>query len=131
LHPVKAAGKQRAPEEDRMDGEAPATAITQANRFGSLSIVRSVAIWGPGIVVMLADTDAGNVVTASQSGAQSGYRLLPLVLLLIPMLYMLQELTVRLGTTRAAVTASSFGRGSGWAGPCFRPRGLRRPPSDR
>ena len=46
---------------------------------------------------MLADTDAGNVVTAAQSGAQWGYRLLPLVLLLIPMLYMVQELTVRLG----------------------------------
>lgn len=54
-------------------------------------------MWGPGLLVMLADTDAGNVVTAAQGGAQWGYRLLPLVLLLIPMLYMVQELTVRLG----------------------------------
>jgi Mn2+/Fe2+ NRAMP family transporter len=46
---------------------------------------------------MLADTDAGNVVTAAQAGAQWGYRLLPLLLLLVPMLYMVQELTVRLG----------------------------------
>jgi len=46
---------------------------------------------------MLADTDAGNVVTAAQAGAQWRYRLLPLLLLLIPMLYMVQELTVRLG----------------------------------
>jgi Mn2+/Fe2+ NRAMP family transporter len=46
---------------------------------------------------MLADTDAGNVVTAAQSGALWGYRLLPLVLLLIPMLYLVQELTTRLG----------------------------------
>jgi Mn2+/Fe2+ NRAMP family transporter len=46
---------------------------------------------------MLADTDAGNVVTGAQAGARWGYRLLPLVLLLIPMLYMVQELTVRLG----------------------------------
>jgi Mn2+/Fe2+ NRAMP family transporter len=46
---------------------------------------------------MLADTDVGNIVTAAQSGAQWGYRLLSLVLLLIPMLYMVQELTVRLG----------------------------------
>jgi len=46
---------------------------------------------------MLADTDAGNIVTAAQSGAQWGYRLLPLVLLLIPMLYLVQELTTRLG----------------------------------
>jgi len=46
---------------------------------------------------MLADTDAGNVVTAAQAGAEWGYRLLPLLLLLVPMLYMVQELTVRLG----------------------------------
>jgi Mn2+/Fe2+ NRAMP family transporter len=59
--------------------------------------LRWIAVWGPGILVMLADTDAGNVVTGAQAGAQWGYRLLPLVLLLIPMLYMVQELTVRLG----------------------------------
>lgn len=59
--------------------------------------LRWVAVWGPGLLVMLADTDAGNVVTAAQSGTQWGYRLLPLLLLLIPLLYMVQELTVRLG----------------------------------
>jgi Mn2+/Fe2+ NRAMP family transporter len=46
---------------------------------------------------MLADTDAGNVVTAAQGGARFGYRLLPLILVLIPALYAVQELTVRLG----------------------------------
>jgi Mn2+/Fe2+ NRAMP family transporter len=58
---------------------------------------RWAGVWGPGLLVMLADTDAGNVVTAAQSGARWGYRLLPLLLLLIPVLYMVQELTVRLG----------------------------------
>ncbi len=100
-----------------MDSEARVTAITPSNRFGALSIARSVAIWGPGIVVMLADTDAGNVVTASQSGAQWGYRLLPLVLLLIPLLYMLQELTVRLGiyTGRGHGELIRSRFGLGWA----------------
>lgn len=60
-------------------------------------VLSSVGVWGPGLLVMLADTDAGNVVTAAEAGARWGYRLLPLVLLLIPMLYMVQELTVRLG----------------------------------
>jgi NRAMP (natural resistance-associated macrophage protein)-like metal ion transporter len=60
-------------------------------------ILRLIAVWGPGLLVMLADTDAGNVVTAAQSGAQWGYHLLPLILILTPLLYMLQELTVRLG----------------------------------
>ncbi len=59
--------------------------------------IRWIAVGGPGLLVMLADTDAGNVVTAAQAGAQWGFRLLPLLLLLIPMLYMVQELTVRLG----------------------------------
>ncbi|MDR3368383.1 divalent metal cation transporter [Rhodoferax sp.] len=54
-------------------------------------------VWGPGLLVTLADTDVGNIVTAAQGGAQWGYRLLLLVLALIPMLYMVQELTVRLG----------------------------------
>ncbi len=56
---------------------------------------------GPGIVVMLADTDAGSLITAAQSGAQWGYRLILLQLLLIPILYLVQELTVRLGIVTA------------------------------
>ena len=51
--------------------EAPGTATTESNRSGLASLARSAAIWGPGIVVMLADTDAGNVVTAAQSGRSS------------------------------------------------------------
>jgi Mn2+/Fe2+ NRAMP family transporter len=66
---------------------------------------------------MLADTDAGNVVTGAQAGAQWGYRLLPMLLLLAPMLYMVQELTVRLGLH----TGRGYGElirtrfGAGWA----------------
>ena len=56
---------------------------------------------------MPADTDAGNVVTAAQGGAQWGYRLLPLVLVLIPVLYLVQELTVRLGDPHRARARAS------------------------
>ncbi len=59
--------------------------------------LRWVALWGPGLLVMLADCDAGNVVTAAQAGAQWGVQLLVVLLALIPLLYMVQELTVRLG----------------------------------
>ena len=76
----------------------------------------AVAI-GPGLMVMLADTDAGSVVTAAQSGARFGYRLLPLEVLLIPVLYLVMELTVRLGLTtgkgHAELIKARFGRG--WA----------------
>ena len=62
-----------------------------ASRLG-----RFLAVFGPGLVVMLADTDVGSVITAGQSGVQWGYRLLLLQLILVPILYMVQELTVRL-----------------------------------
>jgi len=46
---------------------------------------------------MLADTEAGSVIAAAQSGAQWGYRLLLLQFALIPALFMAQELASRLG----------------------------------
>lgn len=94
-----------------MDARAEATKIRIAPAF------RLIAVWGPGLLVMLADTDAGNVVTAAQGGAQWGYRLLPLLLLLIPMLYMVQELTVRLGihTGRGHGELIRERFGAGWA----------------
>ena len=83
-----------------------------------------IAVWGPGLLVMLADTDAGNVVTGAQAGAQWGYRLLPLLLLLIPTLYMVQELTVRLGlhTGRGHGELIKEQFGFGWA--CLSTAGL-------
>ncbi|OGT69472.1 MAG: NRAMP family metal ion transporter [Gammaproteobacteria bacterium RIFCSPLOWO2_02_FULL_38_11] len=56
-----------------------------------------LSIFGPGIVVMLADTDAGSVIVAAQSGAIWGYKLLFLQFILMPILFITQELTVRLG----------------------------------
>ena len=57
---------------------------------------RFLAVFGPGLVVMLADTDVGSIITAGQSGVQWGYRLLALQVVLVPILFMVQELTVRL-----------------------------------
>jgi Mn2+/Fe2+ NRAMP family transporter len=91
--------------------------IARTNAFNSVSVVRALAVWGPGLLVMLADTDAGNVVAAAQGGALWGYRLLPLVLLLIPMLYLVQELTARLGvfTGRGHAELIRERYGLGWA----------------
>jgi Mn2+/Fe2+ NRAMP family transporter len=79
---------------------------------------RFLALAGPGIVVMLADTDAGSIVTAAQSGAQWGYHLLLLQIVLIPILYIVQELTVRLGIVtgegHAGLIKRSFGTAWAW-----------------
>ncbi len=73
---------------------------------------------GPGLVVMLADTDAGSVITAAQSGAQFGYSLLMLQLFLVPILYMVQELTVRLGLAtqkgHGELISATFGKAWAW-----------------
>ena len=73
--------------------ERGAPPVRRAGRLAALA-----AVMGPGLVVMLADTDAGSIVTAAQSGAAWGYELLWLQVALVPVLFVVQELTVRLGT---------------------------------
>jgi Mn2+/Fe2+ NRAMP family transporter len=77
-----------------------------------------LAVMGPGLVVMLADTDVGSIITAAQSGVQWGYRLLLLQLLLMPALYIVQELTVRLGIFtgkgHGELIRNTFGGGWAW-----------------
>lgn len=53
--------------------------------------------WGPGLLVCLADTDAGCLMVAAESGAAWSYSLLWLQVILIPPLFLVQELTIRLG----------------------------------
>jgi len=73
-----------------------------------------LAAWGPGLVVMLADTDAGSVITAAQSGARWGYRMILPQVILMPVLYVVQEITVRLGIVtgqgHGALIRERFGR---------------------
>ncbi len=75
-------------------------------------------MWGPGLVVMFADTDAGSLITASQSGAAWGYRMVLPQLILMPILYVVQEMTVRLGIVtgrgHGALIRERFGRGWAW-----------------
>lgn len=85
--------------------------------FNRARWARFALVAGPGMVVMLADTDAGSVITAAQSGAQWGYQLLLLQLILAPILFVVQELTVRLGIVSGKghgdLIQQHFGRG--WA----------------
>ena len=70
---------------------------------------------GPGLVVMFADADAGSLITAAQSGAEWGYRLLLMQVVLIPLLYIAQELSIRLalgtGKGYGELIRQRFGRG--------------------
>jgi len=71
--------------------------MTEASASTKLKRAHFLAVFGPGLIVMLADTDVGSIITAGQSGVQWGLKLLAAQIILIPVLYMVQELTVRLG----------------------------------
>src|SRR6516165_11591234 len=78
------------------------------------NLLTFLMVFGPGLIVMEADNDAGAVSTYIQAGAQYGTRLLWLLLLLLPVTYFIQEMVVRLGIAtgkgHAAMIYQRFGK---------------------
>src|SRR5450759_1235273 len=74
------------------------------------------AVLGPGIITMVADNDAGGISTYAVTGSQYGFNLLWIFILLVPMAYYVQEMTVRLGavTKRGHAEAIFEGFGPFW-----------------
>jgi Mn2+/Fe2+ NRAMP family transporter len=74
----------------RLDDTAP--------RRGSSAVLKTLlAIIGPGLIVMVGDNDAGAFATYGQAGQNYGTRLLWTLVLLVPVLYVNQEMVLRLG----------------------------------
>ncbi len=75
-------------------------------------------IAGPGIIVMIADNDAGGITTYAATGAKYGYDLIWFLVLLGPIAYFVQEMTVRLGAVtkrgHAEAIFDAFGSFWGW-----------------
>src|ERR1700682_2286520 len=65
-----------------------------------------MAVMGPGLIVMIGDNDAGGVATYTQAGQNYGTGLLWTLVLLAPVLYLNQEMVLRLG----AVSGVGHGR---------------------
>ncbi|WP_051967234.1 NRAMP family divalent metal transporter [Kitasatospora mediocidica] len=74
----------------RLDDTAPRTGL-------SAKLKTLLAIMGPGLIVMVGDNDAGAFATYGQAGQNYGTHLLWTLLLLIPVLYVNQEMVLRLG----------------------------------
>ncbi|CAB3783725.1 Divalent metal cation transporter MntH [Paraburkholderia caffeinitolerans] len=69
-----------------------------APRSGWWARLRTLlAILGPGLIVMVGDNDAGAFGTYTQAGQNYGTTLLWTLLLLVPVLYVNQEMVLRLG----------------------------------
>jgi NRAMP (natural resistance-associated macrophage protein)-like metal ion transporter len=60
-------------------------------------LVTLLAILGPGLIVMIGDNDAGAFGTYTQAGQNYGTGLLWTLLLLVPVLFVNQEMVLRLG----------------------------------
>ena len=76
------------------------------------------AVAGPGIIVMVADNDAGGITTYAVTGARYGFNLVWLVVLFSILAYFVQEMTVRLGAVtkkgHAEAIFDGFGPFWGW-----------------
>ena len=78
------------------------------------SVLTFLMVFGPGLIVMEADNDAGAVSTYVQAGGQYGLHLLWILLLLLPITYFVQEMVARLGIAtgkgHAAMIYQRFGK---------------------
>jgi Mn2+/Fe2+ NRAMP family transporter len=74
------------------------------------------AIAGPGIIVMVADNDAGGITTYAITGSRYGFNLVWLIIVFCILAYFVQEMTVRLGavTKRGHAEAIFDGFGPFW-----------------
>lgn len=100
--------------EVRTIDSAPARrGITVGSRW-QRSVLNFLMVFGPGLIVMEADNDAGAVSTYMQAGGQYGLHLLWVLLLLLPICYFVQEMVARLGIAtgkgHAAMIYERFGR---------------------
>ena len=90
--------------------------------FNYRRIIKTIQIYlllaGPGLIVMIADNDAGGITTYPATGAKFGYNLIWFLILLGPVAYFVQEMTVRLGAVtkhgHAEAIFSAFGSFWGW-----------------
>jgi NRAMP (natural resistance-associated macrophage protein)-like metal ion transporter len=85
-----------------------------ARKSARASLKTLLAIVGPGLIVMVGDNDAGAFSTYGQAGQTYGTKLLWTFLLLIPVLYVNQEMVLRLGAVtgvgHARLILERFGR---------------------
>jgi NRAMP (natural resistance-associated macrophage protein)-like metal ion transporter len=70
---------------------------TKHRRTWTARLATLMAIIGPGLIVMIGDNDAGAFGTYTQAGQNYGTALLWTLLMLVPVLYVNQEMVLRLG----------------------------------
>jgi Mn2+/Fe2+ NRAMP family transporter len=102
-------------EEPQLDlTTTPASTGVVVHRTWQKHVLTFLMVFGPGLIVMEADNDAGAVSTYMQAGGQYGLHLLWLLVVLLPICYFVQEMVARLGIAtgkgHAAMIYERFGR---------------------
>lgn len=86
---------------------------TLAPAWPAVPVRRLLRVIGPAWIVMLADVDAASVLTAAKAGTDFGYAMLLPIFALVPVLYLVQEMTARLaigtGLGHAELIRQRFG----------------------
>ena len=87
--------------------------VTAGSLAPAVRIRRLLRVIGPAWIVMLADVDAASVLTAAKAGTDFGYAMLLPIFALVPILYLVQEMTARLaigtGLGHAELIRERFG----------------------
>jgi NRAMP (natural resistance-associated macrophage protein)-like metal ion transporter len=96
----------------------PASQLYYSYRWFRKHLSIFLAVLGPGVIVMVADNDAGGITTYMVTGSQFLYSFIWVEILLGPVAYVCQEMTIRLGaiTKRGHAEAifDAFGPFWGW-----------------
>lgn len=100
--------------EPQLNAAATPTAGVVVRRQWQKHLLTFLMVFGPGLIVMEADNDAGAVSTYMQAGGQYGLHLLWTLLVLLPICYFVQEMVARLGIAsgkgHAAMIYERFGK---------------------
>ncbi len=89
-------------EQNSVEGAGALDALSLARVSSRLEKIRWWRlVWvllGPGLIAMIGDNDAGGVISYAATGVRFGFSVfLPMVLLLAPVTYTIQEMSMRLG----------------------------------
>src|ERR1039458_5565713 len=108
-------------EESQLSDETPTNVVILPEPQGiavrhkwQKHLLTYLMVFGPGLIVMVADNDGGAVSTYMQAGGQYGLHLLWILVVLLPICYFVQEMVARLGIAtgkgHAAMIYERFGK---------------------
>ncbi|HYY40880.1 MAG TPA: divalent metal cation transporter, partial [Nitrososphaera sp.] len=91
------AARENEKEEDDAIEESKAEGPAKTKRSSSSQLKSMFEIFGPGVITGASDDDPSRIATYSQVGAQFGFGMLWMALLLYPLMTVVQEMCARIG----------------------------------